>query len=195
VHGRRRSALTYLALHQTKKKRGRPKTGRPRRNEPALVRFAPEPLAAIDQWSGAQDDEPSRPEAVRRLVQLGLAASLVGASLFPGWLVRGDACIQGVGRAADAAYRLAKSFAAAKLADLDRRLATSDGKVSGAAQRGRANTAASIMSGQDKARTAFVAERGRAARALADLEGARGSMRVRGRSPRARRCHCAMRPN
>jgi hypothetical protein len=34
-----------------------------------------EPLAAIDQWSAAQDDEPSRPEAVRRLVQVGLAAS------------------------------------------------------------------------------------------------------------------------
>jgi hypothetical protein len=69
--------------------------------------------------------------------------------------------------------------AAAKLADLDRRLASLDGIVAGAAQRGRANTAASIMADQKKARAALVTERERAAQALADLKVERGSVQAR----------------
>jgi hypothetical protein len=69
--------------------------------------------------------------------------------------------------------------AAVKLADLDRRLATIDGIVAGAAQRGRANTAASIMADQHKARAALVTERQRAAEALADLEVERGRVQAR----------------
>jgi MarR family len=69
--------------------------------------------------------------------------------------------------------------AAAKLADLDRRIASIDAIVAGAAQRGRANTAASIMTDQHKARTALVAERERAAQALADLKVERANVQAR----------------
>jgi hypothetical protein len=31
-------------------------------------------IATIDAWIATQDDEPSRPEAIRRLVELGLKA-------------------------------------------------------------------------------------------------------------------------
>ena len=36
------------------------------------VRVQPDQLAAIDAWAAEQDDAPSRPEAVRRLVAKGL---------------------------------------------------------------------------------------------------------------------------
>jgi Arc/MetJ-type ribon-helix-helix transcriptional regulator len=53
-----------------KKKRGPPPTGRGTliglRLEPAL-------LARIDRWAASQKDRPSRPEAIRRLVELELA--------------------------------------------------------------------------------------------------------------------------
>jgi hypothetical protein len=39
-----------------------------------LVRMDDLLTSAIDQWRGKQDDEPSRPEAIRRLVELGLKA-------------------------------------------------------------------------------------------------------------------------
>jgi hypothetical protein len=51
--------------------------------------------------------------------------------------------------------------------------------VAGAAQRGRANTAASIMADQHKSRATLVAERERAAQALADLKVERGSVQAR----------------
>jgi hypothetical protein len=70
-------------------------------------------------------------------------------------------------------------LATAKLADVDRRISTIDGIVAGAAQRGRANTAASIMADQRKARTALVAERERAAEALANLKVERGGVQAR----------------
>jgi hypothetical protein len=38
------------------------------------VRVAPEFLKLIDQWRKKQDDVPTRPEAIRRLVELGLKA-------------------------------------------------------------------------------------------------------------------------
>jgi hypothetical protein len=69
--------------------------------------------------------------------------------------------------------------AAAKLADLDRRLATIDGIVAGAAQRGRAHTAAGILADHHKARAALVIERQQAAQALADLKVERGSVQAR----------------
>lgn len=37
------------------------------------VRLQPDQLAALDQWIAAQDDKPSRPEAVRRLLANALA--------------------------------------------------------------------------------------------------------------------------
>jgi hypothetical protein len=36
------------------------------------VRMQPDPLSALDKWVAKQPDQPTRPEAVRRLVELGL---------------------------------------------------------------------------------------------------------------------------
>jgi hypothetical protein len=69
--------------------------------------------------------------------------------------------------------------AASKLADIDRRISSIDGIVTGAAQRGRANTAAGILADQRKARTALVVERQQAAQAPADLKVERGSVQAR----------------
>jgi hypothetical protein len=38
------------------------------------VRVDPEFLKLIDQWRKKQDDLPGRPEAIRRLVEIGLKA-------------------------------------------------------------------------------------------------------------------------
>jgi len=54
-----------------KKKRGRPATGR---GAQVQVRLQPILLQQIDLWRGNRSDAPGRPEAVRRLIQLGLAA-------------------------------------------------------------------------------------------------------------------------
>jgi hypothetical protein len=69
--------------------------------------------------------------------------------------------------------------ASAKLADLDHRIAVIDGIISGAAQRGRANTAQAVMADQSKARAALVGERQRAAEALAALKVDRGGVEAR----------------
>jgi hypothetical protein len=37
------------------------------------VRVLPEQLAELDAWAAAQEDKPSRPEAVRRLMAKGLS--------------------------------------------------------------------------------------------------------------------------
>jgi hypothetical protein len=34
-----------------------------------MVRLQPDQLAKVDAWRGAQDDTPTRPEAIRRLVE------------------------------------------------------------------------------------------------------------------------------
>lgn len=51
---------------------GRPYTGG--RKPPHLVRMDDALTATIDDWRKMQDDQPSRPEAIRRLVELGLKA-------------------------------------------------------------------------------------------------------------------------
>lgn len=53
-----------------KSKRGRP----PVNTEAINVRMAVEALKHIDEWRRKQDDLPGRPEAIRRLVDLGLKA-------------------------------------------------------------------------------------------------------------------------
>lgn len=60
------------AITDNTKKRGRPKTT----GIGTLigVRLLDQPLAAVDDWRARQDDAPSRPEAIRRLVELGLKA-------------------------------------------------------------------------------------------------------------------------
>lgn len=62
-----------------KKKRGPPATGI---GEPVVVRMHPPQLQALDAWIAQQEPPfPTRPEAVRRLVELGLK---VKASDLPG---------------------------------------------------------------------------------------------------------------
>lgn len=42
------------------------------KGEPVTVRLQPDQLAEIDAWAAKQGDAPSRPEAIRRLVEKGL---------------------------------------------------------------------------------------------------------------------------
>jgi hypothetical protein len=50
--------------------------GRPRVDAtPVNTRFPPDELEALDVWISKQDEELSRPEAVRRLVKVALAAA------------------------------------------------------------------------------------------------------------------------
>jgi hypothetical protein len=55
----------------TKKRgRGRPKTTGT--GQGVMVRMQKAALARLDKWAAKQEDQPSRPEAIRRLVELGL---------------------------------------------------------------------------------------------------------------------------
>jgi hypothetical protein len=52
---------------------GRPATG----TDPArTIRLSDAFIAQVDAWAAAQDDEPGRSEAIRRLVEIGLKASM-----------------------------------------------------------------------------------------------------------------------
>jgi metal-responsive CopG/Arc/MetJ family transcriptional regulator len=53
----------------SRKKRGPPPTGK---GTPVMVRVQPDLMKRLDDWSRAQKDEPSRPEAIRRLVEQAL---------------------------------------------------------------------------------------------------------------------------
>jgi len=53
----------------TTKKIGRPATGK---GTPIQVRLQPDQLAKVDEWRERQDPEPTRPEAIRRLVEKAL---------------------------------------------------------------------------------------------------------------------------
>jgi hypothetical protein len=57
---------------KSKPKIGRPKTTGP--GEPQVVRMHDQQIAAIDEWISIQATEISRPEAIRRLVDIGLTA-------------------------------------------------------------------------------------------------------------------------
>ena len=59
-------------LAKSDKKRGRPATGQ---GEPILVRLQPVQLGGLDRWIAHQDDQLTRPEAIRRLVDLALAGT------------------------------------------------------------------------------------------------------------------------
>ena len=54
----------------------RPGSGRrPTGADPArTIRLSDEFIATVDGWAAEQDDQPSRSEAIRRLVELGLKA-------------------------------------------------------------------------------------------------------------------------
>ena len=65
--------ITVSMARQTvisKKKRGPAPTGK---GIPILTRLQPHQLAKLDAWAAAQDDRPSRPEALRRLASKALA--------------------------------------------------------------------------------------------------------------------------
>ena len=53
----------------TPKRRGRPATGK---DPTRTLRLSDEFIAAVDVWAAGQGDLPSRSEAIRRLVELGL---------------------------------------------------------------------------------------------------------------------------
>lgn len=53
-----------------KKARGRPKTTG--RGTGIMVRLLDSPLCKLDAWIAKQDEPMSRPEAIRRLVEVGL---------------------------------------------------------------------------------------------------------------------------
>jgi predicted transcriptional regulator len=63
--------LMTKSISRTRKSRGRPPTGA----ESVHLRVLPDQAAAIDAWIARQKDgEITRPEAIRRLVELGLKA-------------------------------------------------------------------------------------------------------------------------
>ncbi len=51
-----------------------PKKRSPGPGVQVVVRLQPDPLDALDKWSAKQADRPSRAEAIRRLVEIGLKA-------------------------------------------------------------------------------------------------------------------------
>jgi hypothetical protein len=59
------------SISVNKNSRGRPKK-KGGVHPVTAVRLSPELGSAVDQWAGKQDDKPSRSEAIRRLVELGL---------------------------------------------------------------------------------------------------------------------------
>jgi hypothetical protein len=61
------------SISVNKKSRGRPKK-KGGVYPVTAVRLPPELGAAVDKWAGSQDDAPTRSEAVRRLVEIGLRA-------------------------------------------------------------------------------------------------------------------------
>jgi hypothetical protein len=76
-----RSAPAYIVISEcmprsvrdstkSNPKMGRPKTTGP--GEPQVVRMHDEQLEAIDDWIEAKGEKISRPEAIRRLVEIGL---------------------------------------------------------------------------------------------------------------------------
>jgi hypothetical protein len=65
--------MSKSTLSRTRKKMGRPSTGA----ESVHLRVLPDQSAAIDAWISKQKEaDLSRPEAIRRLVEIGLKAKV-----------------------------------------------------------------------------------------------------------------------
>ena len=64
----------------TKKRRGRPATGQ---GVQIGTRWPESTVGAIDKWAAGQTDKPGRSEAIRRLVELGLAVKARPRQLSP----------------------------------------------------------------------------------------------------------------
>jgi hypothetical protein len=63
-------AMSTVSNIRKKKRIGRPPVGA----IPVLVRIPPKEIEPIDDWISEQGEYVSRPEAIRRLVELGLKA-------------------------------------------------------------------------------------------------------------------------
>jgi hypothetical protein len=63
-----------------KKRRGRPATGK---DPVTALRLSAQLTLAIEAWAKSQVDEPSRSEAIRRLVELGLGKSAPAIAVTP----------------------------------------------------------------------------------------------------------------
>jgi len=63
------------STHVVQKKRGRPTTREGEYDPVTAIRLSPELRAAIDAWAARQDDKPPRSEAIRRMIELALAAA------------------------------------------------------------------------------------------------------------------------
>jgi hypothetical protein len=66
------------SISVNRKSRGRPKK-KGGVYPVSAVRLAPELGAAVDKWAGSQPDGPTRSEAIRRLVELGLSVKTKSA--------------------------------------------------------------------------------------------------------------------
>ncbi|MGF6433483.1 hypothetical protein [Bradyrhizobium elkanii] len=56
--------------------RATPQKRAPATGDPVMVRIQPEMAKALDDWRRKQDDLPGRPEAIRRLVEIGLKSKV-----------------------------------------------------------------------------------------------------------------------
>jgi hypothetical protein len=122
-----------------------------------------------------------------RLVLVALVAGLAvinGVGVFS-QLVAAHVGERGAAQSAvdtqDAALAAKIEVAAGRVADLDRQIAQIDAAVTAATQRGKANTAVSVMEGQRKTRAGLAGEREKAAGALATLKAERASVAALGR--------------
>jgi hypothetical protein len=68
-----------------KKMRGRPATGR---DPVTAIRLSAELRQTVDAWATNQPDEPTRSEAIRRLVELGLTVKTKGRQASEGQKLR-----------------------------------------------------------------------------------------------------------
>ena len=70
----------YKVMKSTLSSAKKPKMGRPSVDSEAVnVRITRDALQTIDDWRRKQDDLPGRPEAIRRLVEIGLKAKAAKA--------------------------------------------------------------------------------------------------------------------
>jgi hypothetical protein len=78
--------LAFMVLHfmaksnkvLPKKARGRPATGR---DPVTAIRLSAEMRETVDRWADRQSEKPTRSEAIRRLVEIGLLTSTNSADL------------------------------------------------------------------------------------------------------------------
>jgi hypothetical protein len=63
--------MPSIVDNRKKRGRGRPRTGI---GKPVGLRLYPELERRVDQWASRQPDKPGRPEAIRRLIEIALAA-------------------------------------------------------------------------------------------------------------------------